>query len=86
MKWVDINEQKPTLEDCGETFLVAIKLTTYYEYQVCQWWNSGFEDEEPYFNYTESWCGQQTITKKLTHWCKIEEISDFERLDNQFFC
>lgn len=78
MKWIDINKQKPTLEDCGKDFLVAIKLITRHEYQVCEWWNPEVEGEEPYFNYEESWCGQQTITKKLTHWCKIEEIIDFE--------
>jgi len=80
MKWININEQKPTLEDCGKCFLVALKLpSNNYEYQVCEWWNPEDGEREPFFDYLESWCGQQTFNKLLTHYCEIEEISDFEK-------
>lgn len=75
MNWISIKKEKPTIENCGRDFLVKIKISTGYEYQVAEWWNPDTGDE-PYFLIENSWCGQQMLTKEITHWL------DFEKMDN----
>lgn len=72
MKWVDINERKPTLEDRGKEFLVAIKMTVMYDYQVCEWFDPEDGETEPFFQYGHDWCGQQIVQKEITHW--VDEV------------
>lgn len=76
MNWIDINKEKPSMECCGKDFLVKIKISTGYEYQVAEWLDMEDGETEPYFNIENSWCGQQILTKEVTHWL------DFQKMDN----
>lgn len=77
MEWIDINKQKPNLNDCGKDFLVAVKMASRYEYQISEWWNPEDGEREPYFNIQEGWCGQQIVNRVVTHWAELIELPSF---------
>lgn len=74
LEWKDINVVKPTKEDCGIDFLVAVKLSSRHEYQVAEWFDAEDGETEPYFNIENGWCGQQMLKKEVTHWMEIKEL------------
>jgi len=76
MEWIDINVEKPSLGDVGQEFLVAVKMTSRYEYQIAEFWDMEDGETEPYFNIAHSWCGQQSINKEVTHWMRLPELPE----------
>jgi len=74
VEWIFIDEEKPSIEDVGKLFLVAVKKPACYEYQIAEWWHSGCEEDEPYFLIEQSWIGQQMMTREVTHWCELIEL------------
>ena len=74
MEWIDIKTKKPSLEDVGKEFLVAVKMASRHEYQIAEWWDREDGETEPYFQIENSWCGQQMINKEVTHWAELIEL------------
>lgn len=72
--WIDINKHKPTKKDLGKVFLVAIPLSTRYEYQVAEWYDPKDGEREPFFLIEHSWIGLSMIAKEVTHWMEIEKL------------
>jgi len=73
MEFTDIKLEKPKLSECGRDFLVKIKISTGYEYQVAEWFDPDDGEREPFFNIQESWCGQQMLTKEIVGWLDFNE-------------
>lgn len=74
MEWIDLKIKTPSLEDIGKEFLVAVKKSTGYEYQVSEWWDMEDGETPLYFNITNYWCGQHMITREVTHWVELIEL------------
>lgn len=73
MEFTDIKLEKPKLSECGRDFLVKIKISTGYEYQVAEWFDPGDGESEPFFNIQQSWGGQQMLTKEIVGWVDFNE-------------
>lgn len=73
MKFIDISTRKPLISDCGRDFLVKIKISRGFEYQVAEWFNHEDGETEPSFLIKESWCGQQVIEKEVVEWLDFTE-------------
>lgn len=74
MKWIDIKKQTPKKEDCGKSYLIAVKFSTRHEYQVAEWFDPKDEESEPYFLVDYVYCGQQPLNQEVTHWAEIIDL------------
>lgn len=74
MEWIDIKTKKPSLEDLGKEFLVAVKIASGYEYQVCEWWDEEDGETEPYFLIENSWGNHSMVEKEVSHWANIPDL------------
>lgn len=72
-KWISVEDELPTKEDVGNEFLVLVLSANYTSYQIAEW--TDFDEEDnPFFQIEQAWCGQQMIKRTVTHWMPLPKI------------
>jgi hypothetical protein len=70
-EWISVEERLPGDEYIGKDVLVNIKYSNMQRTQVVEWFSEEIEGEKPFFNLNVSFCGQQIVHKKITHWMPL---------------
>jgi len=83
MVFKDINVDTPTNDEFGKEFLCIIKeCDVFQRYELCEWFNplsEGMEaldeSEKPHFSVDYKSCGQQALSREVTHWAVLPYLS-----------
>ena len=73
-------DEFPDIEDCGTDFLCRVQEEkSFFAYEIAEWFNPLLDDEvaiddheKPHFNIVYKSCGQQGLTRVVTHWRQIQ--------------